>query len=175
MLSFLPQRMTAVRRSLLCSLGLFTLAGAAALLAPAPGQAEVLYKLSTTCSIKGGAPVPCTVEAKDEGPATIYRHTIGNVTEKVRITDEPVRMSIWRSASNTWEQIRRADARFSTNTICFNNRELCVVNPNYLNSVREDRSNTRLEGRDLVVVHFGKDGRVDASCYDDACDLVLNK
>jgi hypothetical protein len=75
---------------------------------------------------------------------------------------------------NTWQQIRRADARFSTNTICFNNRELCVVNPNYLNSVREDRSNTRLEGRDLVVVHFGKDGRVDASCYDEGCNLVLN-
>jgi hypothetical protein len=113
------------------------------------------------------------VEAEDEGPATVYIHRIGNVTEKVRITDDPVRMSIWRSGSNTWEQIRRVDARFSTNTICFNKRELCVVNPNYLNSVREDRSNTRLEGRDLVVVHFGKDGRVDASCYDEGCDLVL--
>jgi hypothetical protein len=171
--SFLPLRMTPVRRSLLCSLGLFTLAGAAAVLAPASGRAEELYKLSTSCSLKGGAPVPCTVEAEDEGPATVYIHRIGNVTEKVRITDDPVRMSIWRSGSNTWEQIRRVDARFSTNTICFNKRELCVVNPNYLNSVREDRSNTRLEGRDLVVVHFGKDGRVDASCYDEGCDLVL--
>jgi hypothetical protein len=170
---FLPKRLTSFRPCLPCGLGLFALAGVASLLAPAPGQAAVLYKLSTTCSIKGGAPVPCTVEAEDEGSATVYTHTIGNVTEKVRITDEPVRMSIWRSGSNTWEQIRRADARFSTNTICFNNRELCVVNPNYLNSVREDRANTRLEGRDLVVVHFGKDGRVDASCYDDACALIL--
>jgi len=173
MLSFLPQRKRPIGLSLLCSLGVCTLAGAAALLTPAPGQAAVLYKLSTTCSVKGGAPVPCTVEAEDEGSATVYTHTIGTITEKVRITDEPVRMSIWRSGSNSWEPIRRAEARFSTNTICFNNRELCVVNPNYLNSVREESSNTRLEGRDLVMVHFGKDGRVDASCYDDACALIL--
>ena len=70
-------------------------------------------------------------------------------------------------------RVQRADARFSTNTICFDNRQLCVVNPNYLNSVREDRAGTNLDGRDLVIVHFGKDGRVDASCYDDACALVL--
>jgi hypothetical protein len=29
-----------------------------------------------------------------------------------------------------------------------------------------------MKGRDLVMVHFGKDGRVDASCYDDGCDVV---
>ena len=68
---FLPKRVTTVRRSLLCGLGLFAFAGAAALLTPAPGQAAVLYKLSTTCSLKGGAPVPCTVEAEDEGAATV--------------------------------------------------------------------------------------------------------
>jgi hypothetical protein len=173
MLPFLSHRLTADHRPFLCRVGLLTATAAAMLLAPAPGRAEVLYKLSTTCAVNGGAPVPCTVEAVDEGPSTLYRHTIGAVTETVRITDDPVRMTIWRPGDKTWEQIRRADARFSTNTICFNNRELCVVNPNYLNSVREDRSNTRLEGRDLVIVHFGKDGRVDASCYDDACALVL--
>jgi hypothetical protein len=135
--------------------------------------ATVLYSLSTRCSLKGAAPVPCTVEALDEGGATLYRHRIGSTVETVRITDEPVTMALWSAGTKGWKPLRGASARFSTNTICFNGRDLCVVNPNYLNSVREDRSNTRLQGRDLVMVHFGADGRVDASCYDDACALLL--
>ncbi|MEB3321760.1 MAG: hypothetical protein VKI81_02945 [Synechococcaceae cyanobacterium] len=138
----------------------------------APARAQDLYRLTTTCSLAGAAPVPCTIEAKEEGDTTVYRHTIGRRTESVRISDQPVRMSIWRSASRSWEPVRNAAARFSTNTICFNGVELCAVNPNYLNSVREDRAGTGLEGRDLVMVHFGSDGRVDASCYDDACRLI---
>ena len=64
-----------------------------------------------------------------------------------------------------------AAARFSTNTVCFNGSDLCVVNPNYLNSVRQANSSAT-EGRDLVRVHFGADGRIDASCYDAGCSLV---
>lgn len=30
-----------------------------------------------------------------------------------------------------------------------------------------------MTGRDLVKVHFGADGRVDASCYDDGCEVKL--
>jgi hypothetical protein len=138
-----------------------------------PAAAEqLLYTLSTQCSLQGAAPVPCTVEAVDEGGATLYRHRIGKATETVRITAEPVTMAIWSTDRKEWRPLRGASARFSTNTVCFNGKELCVVNPNYLNSVREDRSNTRLQGRDLVMVHFGQDGRVDASCYDDACALL---
>jgi hypothetical protein len=153
---------------------------AMALLAPQPAPAaqaapaaQVLYTLSTQCSLRGAAAVPCKVEAVDEGGATLYRHRIGNVTETVRITAEPVTMAIWANDTKQWSPLRGASARFSTNTVCFNDKDLCVVNPNYLNSVREDRSNTRLQGRDLVMVHFGADGRVDASCYDDACALLL--
>ncbi|WP_216904128.1 hypothetical protein [Synechococcus sp. CCY 9618] len=139
---------------------------------PVPA-ARVLYTLSTECRLQGEAPIPCTVEAVDQGGATLYRHRIGRSIETVRITDEPVTMAIWANDRKEWRPLRGAAARFSTNTICFNGRELCVVNPNYLNSVREDRANTRLQGRDLVMVHFGSDGRVDASCYDDACALLL--
>jgi hypothetical protein len=113
------------------------------------------------------------VEAVDAGGATLYRHRIGKITETVRITSEPVTMALWANDTREWRPLRGAAARFSTNTICFNGKQLCAVNPNYLNSVREDRANTRLQGRDLVMVHFGKDGRVDASCYDDACALLL--
>lgn len=153
---------------------------ATVLLAPQPGAAatpaptaQVLYTLTTQCALGGAAPVPCTVEAADTGGATLYRHRIGKATETIRITAEPVTMAIWAHDTKQWSPLRGASARFSTNTVCFNGKDLCVVNPNYLNSVREDRANTRLQGRDLVMVHFGQDGRVDASCYDDACALLL--
>lgn len=175
--SFLPAsadrpRSGAARCSPWAPAALIALAAAASSLG-APGRAEVLYTLQTRCSLNGAAPVPCTVEASDDGDATVYKHTIGRKVETVRITGKPVTMSRWDAASKSWMPVRRAEARFSTNTICFDNRQLCVVNANYLNSVREDQAGTNLEGRDLVMVHFGKDGRVDASCYDEACALIL--
>jgi hypothetical protein len=143
----------------------------AVLVLPLPGSAEPLYKLTTTCSLKGAAPVACTVEAEEDGKASLYRHRIGNVTETVRITDSPVTMSIYNAATKTWLPLSRASARFSSNTICFNGQQLCVVNPNYLNSVRQDNPVATAK-RDLVKVHFGPDGRIDASCYDDGCEVI---
>ena len=169
-----PQRRISAGGSLLAGLLV------SASLAPEPVRAaqqdpnaRVLYRLSTQCALQGAAPVPCSVEAVDTGAATLYRHRIGSSVETVRITAEPVTMAIWAHDTRNWQPLRGASARFSTNTVCFNGKDLCVVNPNYLNSVREDRSNTRLQGRDLVMVHFGSDGRVDASCYDDACALLV--
>ncbi len=144
----------------------------AVLLAPSAARSEVLYKLDTVCSLNETAPVPCRVEAVNDGTATLYRHRIGQVIETIRVTENPVRMDRWIAATKQWQPLQRAEARFSTNTICFNGRELCVVNPNYLNSVRENKADA-MTGRDLVKVHFGPDGRVNASCYDAGCDLVL--
>ena len=138
---------------------------------PLPGSADILYKLTTQCSWNGAAPVACTVEAQEDGRATLYRHRIGNVTETVRITDSPVTMSIYNAATKQWVGLSKASARFSSNTICFNGQQLCVVNPNYLNSVREDNP-AATSKRDLVKVHFGRDGRIDASCYDDGCEVI---
>jgi hypothetical protein len=143
----------------------------ALLAVPLPGNADVLYKLDTTCSVKGAAPAACTVEAEEDGKATLYRHKVGNVTETVRITDSPVTMSLYNAATKQWVGLSRASARFSSNTICFNGKQLCVVNPNYLNSVREDNPAATAK-RDLVKVHFGRDGRIDASCYDDGCEVT---
>ena len=112
-----------------------------------------------------------SVEAVNDGGATLYRHQIGSDTITIRISDSPVRMARWDGASKQWQNLKRASARFSANTVCFNGRELCVINPNYLNSVREDRQDLRLQGRDLVKVHFGADGRVDATCYDAGCEV----
>lgn len=145
------------------------LAGLSAGQAQARGQA--LYTLETSCSIKGGPAQPCVVEAVDEGDATIYTHRIGKQVQKIRISDAPVSMSLWDPTSKSWVVLKSAGARFSTNTICFNGRDLCVVNPNYLNSVREEKTEA-LAGRDLVGVKFSPDGRVSLTCYDEACEGV---
>ena len=148
---------------------------AAAALLPMAGTARAadaaLYSLNTRCSIEGGAPQPCVVEAVDAGTATLYRHKIGAVMMTVRISDRPVRMERWNGAKKTWQPLQEAAARFSTNTICFNGRDLCVVNPNYLNSVRQDRPDATA-GRDLVMVRFDGTGRVNLTCYDDGCKEV---
>lgn len=131
----------------------------------------VLYALNTRCSIEGAAPQACVVEAVDTGSATLYRHKVGAVTMTVRISDRPLRMERWNGAKNSWQPLQEAAARFSTNTICFNGRDLCVVNPNYLNSVRQDRPDATA-GRDLVMVRFDGSGRVNLSCYDEGCKEV---
>ncbi|KMM16961.1 hypothetical protein SYNGFB01_07385 [Synechococcus sp. GFB01] len=152
-------------------LGGSVLAAAGLCSGPALAQSRTLYTLSTQCSIRGGQPQACVVEATEEGDATFYRHRIGTVTETVRITENPVRMTIWDASSKSWQTLSGAAARFSTNTICFNGRDLCVVNANYLNSVRQDRPETTA-GRDLVKVRFDDTGRVNLSCYDDGCKEV---
>ena len=117
-------------------------------------------------------PVPCKVEAVNEANATLYRHAIGQRNTTVRISDTPLRMELWDSADGQWRSLTTAAARFSSNTVCFNGRDLCVVNPNYLNSVLQQNP-AAMAGRDLVKVHFGADGRINASCYDDGCALKL--
>ena len=160
-------------RSLCLSRGGFLSALSLALLAtPLPSRSEVLYTLKTQCSLRGAAPVACTVEAVNENGATLYRHRIGTQIETIRISDRPIRMAQWDHAAKQWRNLNRASARFSSNTVCFNGKELCVVNPNYLNSVREDNV-AATAGRDLVRVNFGSDGRINASCYDDGCEVIL--
>ena len=146
------------------------LTGVAITLSLCPARAEVLYSLQTKCSPRGGPPVACQVEAVDEEGATLYRHTIGPTVRTLRISDQPSRLSLWDASGNRWTSLRNAEMRFSTNTLCLNDRELCVVNPNYLNSVLQERPDFR--GRDLVRAHFNRDGRVDILCYDTGCDLV---
>ncbi|MFQ6538072.1 MULTISPECIES: hypothetical protein [Aphanothece] len=140
-------------------------------LLPGPALAEVLYTLDTQCSLQEGASQACTVEASEEDGVTLYRHTIGTRVELIRISEDPTRMSRWDPASKTWISLTSAGALLSSNTVCFNGRDLCVVNPNYLNSIVEEKPEV-YEGRDLVRVKFGPDGRVDLSCFDAACEEV---
>ena len=80
-------------------------------------------------------------------------------------------MSVWVDSTKTWKSLDSATALFSTNTVCFNGRDLCVIKPNYLNSVKEDRPDATA-GRDLIKVQFDADGRIDLTCYDDGCKGV---
>ena len=149
---------------------LFRSLGLGLLAAAPPAPAQLLYRLETRCSLAGGQPQPCVIEARNDGDSTIYEHTIGRRIETIRISDAPLR--IWRRQLSTsqWLPVRQASVRFSTNTVCFDGRMLCVVNPNYLNSVRQSNP-LQMQGRDLVRVHFGRDGRIDASCYDEGCEV----
>jgi hypothetical protein len=138
-----------------------------------PARAEVLYSLETKCALQGAAPVACRVEAVNEAGATLYRHTIGTTTHTLRISDQPSRLTLWDAGTQSWTPLRNAAVRFSTNTLCLNDQALCVVNPNYLNSLLQERPDFR--GRDLVRAHFAANGRVDIVCYDTGCDLLVQR
>jgi hypothetical protein len=140
------------------------------ILHPGPTRAEVLYSLETRCALRGAAPVPCRVEAINEAGVTLYRHTIAGLTHTLRISDQPALFTLQKPGSQSWTPVRSAAVRFSTNTLCLNGTDLCVVNPNYLNSLLQERQDFR--GRDLVRVRFAANGRVDLLCYDDGCELI---
>jgi len=165
-------------RGLAVPLSLALLVAAAAAVSPTRAQQaaaaneQILYSLETRCSLNGAPAVACTVQAVDDGQATLYRHRIGTTTDTIRVTDAPVRMARWHDQTKQWKSLVWAAARFSSNTVCFNGRALCVVNPNYLNSVRQDHA-AAMASRDLVKVHFGADGRINATCYDDGCEVTL--
>lgn len=146
------------------------LAGAGA--EQATTKERAIYTLQTQCRLQATTIVPCTVQAIDEGQATLYRHTFRDGVRSIRITDSPLRMTRWDASSQQWLSLNSASARFSTNTVCFNGVDLCVVNPNDLNSVRQERA-AAMVSRDLVKVHFGSDGRINATCYDDGCEVSL--
>ncbi len=137
-------------------------------LAAAPARAGVLYSITTKCSLKGAPAVACKVEAINEAGATLYRHSIGSISQTLRISDQPARMSF--DSGSGFQPLRNATVLFSANTLCVNDKALCVVNPNYLNSLLQQRPDFR--GRDLVQAHFGSDGRLDLTCYDQGCQLV---
>ena len=140
----------------------------------APVHAEPLYTLSTLCSVAGAPSSPCTVEAMDQGSVTLYRHRIGNKETVIGISEEPyVRMGQLNPATSSWQPLKSATARLSSNTVCFNGTDLCVVNPNYLNSLRQEKG-AALNGRDLLKVTFGSDGRINAYCYDDGCPATAS-
>ena len=140
------------------------------LLAAAPARAELLYRLETRCSLAGGPLQSCVVETSKDGDSTIYQHTIGRRTETIRFSEAPLRVSRRQLSTSQWQPVRLASLRFSSNSVCFDGRMLCVINPKLLERLRQGNP-LQLEGRELVRVHFGRDGRIDASCFDEGCEV----
>ncbi|MFM7549541.1 MAG: hypothetical protein ACKO8I_11875 [Cyanobacteriota bacterium] len=150
------------------------LAAAAGLLAaPAlayPGalRAESLYTLESFCSLNGTEAVPCRIEAINDGDLTEYRHKLSSKEVRFRVSDKPyTRIELW-DGGNNWRSANNASAFFELNAICLDGTSFCALNPNYLNSVRQELGRAG-NGRSVLKVHFGKDGRIDASCYDAGC------
>jgi hypothetical protein len=150
------------------------LAGAAsalcALLAPVgAARAEVLYQLESFCSLNGTDAVPCRIEAINAPESTEYRHSLGGREVRFRVVDAPTtRIELWDGERNRWRSARNASAFFALNAVCLDGTRFCAINPNYLNSVRQDLG-PAADGRSVLEVHFGEDGRIDASCYDAGC------
>jgi len=160
-----------MRRPLLVPLiaGTMLVSAGLVLIASSPLHAGPLYTLNTLCSVAGAPSSRCTVEAVDQGSVTLYRHRIGKQETVIGISEEPyVRMGRWNHATSSWQPLSSATARLSANTVCFNGTDLCVVNPNYLTSLRQEKG-AAFNGRDLLKVTFGSDGRINAYCYDDGC------
>lgn len=147
---------------------LATLAATGLALAPA-AEAELLYRLESFCSLNGTDAVPCHIEAINGAGATEYRHQLAAREVRFRVVDEPTtRIEIWDGAANRWRSARSAAAFFGLNAVCLDGTSFCAINPNYLNSVRQDLGRAAA-GRSVLEVHFGDDGRIDASCYDAGC------
>jgi hypothetical protein len=143
---------------------------AAPLLAcPGALRAETLYTLESFCSVNGTDAVPCRIEAVNSGDATEYLHRLSNKEVRFRVSDTPyTRIELWDAERKSWRSARNAAAFFELNALCLDGTSFCAINPNYLNSVRQDLGRA-VNGRSVLEVHFGKDGRIDASCYDAGC------
>jgi len=140
-----------------------------------PPKSTLLYTLNTSCRLRGAPAVPCVVQAVDVGEATEYRHQIGKATITYRIFDEPyVRIEGLNPSTKNWGPARNATIQFATNELCFNDQALCVVNPNYLNSVRE-AAGSAFVGRERMGLAFGSQGRVEVVCFDKGCDRLLEE
>jgi hypothetical protein len=143
----------------------------AAPLLACPGAlgAETLYTLESFCSVNGTDAVPCRIEAVNSGDATEYLHRLSNKEVRFRVSDTPyTRIELWDAERKSWRSARNAAAFFELNALCLDGTSFCAINPNYLNSVRQDLGRA-VNGRSVLEVHFGKDGRIDASCYDAGC------
>ena len=134
---------------------------------PAPTP---LYKLETNCSLNG-SDQRCTVEAFDGSDATVYRTTANGETLSFRLIDKPEQRAaqLWNAQSKGWVGLDALSLDFTSNTLCINGQQLCMVNPNYFASIRDDHPDLR---SDLIVARFdAKDGRLAAICSSrQACD-----
>lgn len=129
-----------------------------------------LYVMQTNCSVRGN-PQRCQVEAFDGKTATVYRTTIDGVRTSYRLVDTPGQRGaqLWSNDSRSWVALNTLRLDFDTRTLCINGDELCVENPNYFASLRQQYPDLR---SDLIVARFNaKTAQLSAICYSrEACN-----
>lgn len=135
---------------------------------PAP---VLLYNLETNCSLAGGAQSRCSVEAFDGKGATVYRTTVNGERISFRLLDQSHRQGaeLWDNQKKGWVSLNRISLDFAANAICIDKDRLCIENPNYFQSLREDYPNLK---SDLIIATFNpENGTLAAICYSRAaCD-----
>lgn len=145
-------------------------AGDASALAQTNSAASPLYSLQTQCTVHGSEQ-RCQVEAFDGKDATVYRTTINGARTSFRLIDTPGNRSaqLWNSERRSWIALDKLSLDFGTRTLCLNGDALCVVNPNYFASLKQEYPDLR---SDLIVARFdGKTGLLSAICYSrEACN-----
>lgn len=129
-----------------------------------------LYSLQTDCLVAGKAE-RCQVKVFDGIGTTVYRTSVGGQNISFRLIDTAGLRGaqLWDKQQNGWIGLNRLSLNFTTNQLCINGQVLCMVNPNYFASLRQDYPNLQT---DLIVSRFSaKDGRLGAICYSqEACD-----
>ena len=129
-----------------------------------------LYVLQTNCSVRG-MPQRCQVEAFDGKSATVYRTTIDGLRTSYRLVDTPGQRGaqLWSNDSRSWVALGKLSLDFDTRTLCLNGDQLCVENPNYFASLRQQYPDLR---SDLIVARFdAKTAQLSAICYSrEACN-----
>lgn len=129
-----------------------------------------LYTLQTNCSVRG-VEQRCEVEAFDGTGATVYRTTINGERTTYRLIDIPGQRGaqLWSNESRSWVALNKLSLNFETRTLCLNGDALCVENPNYFASLRQQYPDLR---SDLIVARFeAKTGDLSAICYSrEACN-----
>ena len=129
-----------------------------------------LYVLQTNCSVRG-KPQRCEVEAFDGKNATVYRTSIDGVRTSYRLVDTTGQRGaqLWSNDSRSWVALSKLSLDFDTRTLCLNGDELCIENPNYFASLRQQYPDLR---SDLIVARFdAKTAQLSAICYSrEACN-----
>lgn len=113
----------------------------------------------------------CTVDVSDGKDETVYRVRIQDRTTSFRLIDSPALRGaqLWDDDVKKWVALDRLSLDFRNNQMCINGDQLCLVNPNYFASLRQDYPSLKA---DLIVSRFNvADGRLSSICYSqEACD-----
>lgn len=158
-------------------LGLAIAAGMALLGATAPAAlaesapvGRLLYTLETNCTVRG-VPQRCAVEAWDGRTATMYRTTVNGTRTSFRLFETPGQRGaqIWSSDRGTWTGLDKLSLDFDRRILCLNGDGLCLENPNFFASLRQQYPELR---SNLIMARFdAATGLLTAICYTrEACN-----